>query len=172
LYTASKVPPRDTEEPETAKGNTTGAGGKTANNVNVTAEANTTGKTSNNVNVTAKKYYTTISESFVTFVKKGKKRKNDNQPEMEANKSTSVPLKKAKTDKSSSSIAPRQKRAPAATPSASKGSKKRANPTDDESAAPDGPKTPVPPMKKKRSNKGDIVNKLQPVRRSGIALCI
>jgi hypothetical protein len=27
-------------------------------------------------------------------------------------------------------------------------------------------------MKKKRSNKGDIVNKLQPVRRSGIALCI
>ena len=96
---------------------------------------------------------------------------------MEANKSTSVPLKKAKTsdkaDKSTSksAIAPHQKKcAPAAAPSTSKGSRKRrANLTDDEGTALDDPKTPIPPLKKSRSSKGD---KPQPVRQTGIALCI
>lgn len=123
-----------------------------------------------------KKNYT-ISE---TFGNQGTKRKNDSQHEMEANKSASVPLKKAKTNekaaKSASATAPRQKRAPVATPPkekrTSKSSRKRANPTDDEDTAPDDPKTPVPPLKKPRGNKSGIVHKPQPVRRTGITLCI
>ena len=150
--------PRDTGEPESEEVNKTGTGGKMSNGVNVTAK---------------KKTIHTISE---TFENQGTKRKNDN----EIDKSTLVPLKKAKIGaKSAPSKAskgsrkranptddedttsdnpvtpvppPKKKRASAATPSkASKGSRKRANPTDDEDTTPDNPVTPVPPPKKKRA---------------------
>jgi hypothetical protein len=113
--------PRDTGEPESA-------------------EANKTGKMSNGVNVTAiKKTIHTISE---TFGNQGTKRKNDNLVEMEADKSTSVPVKKAKINEKTATSAPSK---------ASKGSRKRANPTDDEDTTLNNPETPVPPPKKKRA---------------------
>ena len=97
---------------------------------------------------------------------------------MEVNKSTSAPSKKAKINekaaKSAPAIAPHHKGVPAATPLASKVkntnkvSRKRVNTTDDKDAAPDT-KTPVPPLKKQRS---DITHKPKPVRRTGIALFI
>ena len=128
--------------------------------------------------------YNTILE---TIVNQGTKQKSD--IETEANNSTSVPVKKAKTNEEpakSTSVthqkpaaqcqkpaALRQQPAPAATPSnkkyISKGLKKHQNPADDKDTAPDDPITPVPPLKKPRG-KNDIAHKPQPVHRTGIAL--
>jgi hypothetical protein len=112
--------------------------------------------------------------------KQGTKRKNIH-PETEDNKSITAPSKKAKPTEeapksTSARIAPRpvfKGKNPAAAPSkeageTSNGSKKRPNPTDDDSdsiAAPENLKTTPPPVKKLRVDKNEP--KPQPIRRTG-----
>ena len=119
--------------------------------------------------------------------KQGTKQKSDVQPvEMDGNKSTAAPSKKAKTTEeatksTSAHIAPRPiskggklTAAPSLEATGiSKGPKKRSSPMDDTTVHED-PKTPVPPLKKARVNEKKEMNaklngRSQPIRRSGMS---